>query len=333
MNKCVTFYDRSGNRIVKHIRAKSQREFVDKCNKIQAELNHAPLLVNVIEEWKEHHFPTININTQNGYIAPIKSIEAYFDKKHLDEIKPLDIDRFLQELLNDYNMAKQTIKLRLIVLNQVYNYAILQGYVENNPCVPVRVPQRAFTSKRELPPTEDINLVKSSVSVNFGLYPFFVLYTGCRKCEILALRYEDIDFEKKTITINKTIVYDGNEPIVQLRTKSDAGDRIVPLLPPLENALPKRKRGLIFANDKNEPLNKSQFKILWNKYRKESGVNLTVHQLRHFYATELNNCGINLKDAAFVLGHSDISTTANIYQHMSEEHRNELFKKLREKVV
>ena len=257
MDKCVTFYDRSGNRIVKHVRAKSQREFVEKCNKIQAELNHAPLLVDVMEEWKEHHFPSININTRSGYIAPMKSIEAYFGNKHLDEIKPLDIDRFLQELLNEYNMAKQTIKLRLIVLNQVYNFAILNGYIENNPCTPVKVPQRAFTKKRELPPTELINIVKSSKNEEFGLYPLTVLLTGCRKSEVLALRYEDIDYENKTITVNKTIVYDGNIPIVQPHTKTDAGNRLVPLLPALEEALPKkRKKGFIFANDENEPLTK-----------------------------------------------------------------------------
>ena len=60
---------------------------------------------------------------------------------------------------------------------------------------------------------------------------------------------------------------------------------------------------------------------------------MTIHQLRHYYASGLNNIGINLKDASFILGHKDITTTANIYQHMSEEHLNELFSILREKVV
>ena len=285
------------------------------------------MLSAVIDEWQEYHDEEINYNTQQCYIAPIKNIKEYFKGRHIDEIQPLEIDVFLKKLYTDYRWSRQTIKLRLIVLNQVYNYAIVHGYVKINPCFAVKVTSRAKSTKRELPKQSCIDIIKQSVRDEFGLYPFLLIYTGCRRCEALALTYEDINRNNKTIQINKTVIFQGGKPVIQPHTKSSAGDRVVPLLPPLEEALNPKGKGYIFSYD-GEPLYQSKFIRLWDTYRKEHNIDLTPHQLRHAYATTLYEAGIQIKDAQALLGHASAEITQEIYTHISEKQQNKTFAQL-----
>jgi len=147
MEKHIQFTKPNGEIVIKHIRAKDETELNRKIEIIQKELYQAPLLSSVIDEWQKQHDEEINYNTQQCYIAPIKNIKEYFKGKHIDEIQPLEIDVFLKKLYNDYRWAKQTLKLRLMVLNQVYNYAIVQGYVTINPCTAIKVTSKAKSTK------------------------------------------------------------------------------------------------------------------------------------------------------------------------------------------
>ena len=188
------------------------------------------------------------------------------------------------------------------------------------------MPRNAVTTKRVLPHTEDINAVKSHGNSEYGLMPFFLLYTGCRVGEALALRYEDIDYKNDTISINKTVVFDNGEPTIQQHAKTDAGNRIIPLLPPLKGIL-KKKKGYIF-NLNGEPLKKHQVYSQWNKYKKRYNIDITPHQLRHAYATILYDAGLPVKDSQLLLGHNSAEVTQDIYTHISEERRKKTFETL-----
>lgn len=76
------------------------------------------------------------------------------------------------------------------------------GYVNYNPFTAVKVPAKAGKKKRDLPPNDEVEIIKESVNDEFGLFPFLLLYTGCRRNEALALRYEDINWDDKIITID-----------------------------------------------------------------------------------------------------------------------------------
>ena len=92
------------------------------------------------------------------------------------------------------------------------------------------------------------------------------LFTGCRRGELLALRWEDIDRKTGTITINKKINYTTGKPVLEDHTKTEAGMRTIPLLAPLADALPKDRIGLIFHNDKGNYLNSRQLSSLWRDF-------------------------------------------------------------------
>ena len=101
------------------------------------------------------------------------------------------------------------------------------------------------------------------------------------------------------------------------------------LLDVLADKLPKGKdENFIFSIDGTKPLGYSAFQRRWDKYKKETGLDITAHQLRHTYATILFEAGIDVKDAQHLLGHSDISVTRNIYTHIRTNHFKETVEKL-----
>lgn len=79
---------------------------------------------------------------------------------------------------------------------------------------------------------------------------------------------------------------------------------------------------LIFPNSNGELLRNGNFTRLWDKYRAETGLNITPHQLRHAYATTLYDAGIDIKTAQYLLGHANIQTTMDIYTHLSQSRQD-----------
>ena len=167
-----------------------------------------------------------------------------------------------------------------------------------------------------------------SFKVSFGIFAYFLLYTGCRRGEALALRYEDIDYENKTILINKSLYWQGNKAEIK-STKTKAGTRSIILLDALAAKLPKGT-GYVFGGD--APLTNTAFRRRWDKYIKISGVTATCHQLRHLFATILYECGIDEKLAQELLGHSSITVTRNVYTHIRRQHLSAAAQMLNEKI-
>ena len=164
-----------------------------------------------------------------------------------------------------------------------------------------------------------------------GLFAYFLLYTGLRKGEALALIFNDIDMDNKVIHVNKTLVYKGSQGFIKPCTKTEAGMRDVNILSVLLPKLPKGKPDTpVFANTNGEYITNSQYSRMWNKYLKDSGIKdildttgttLCAHQLRHAFATILYEAEIPVKDAQELMGHADIQTTHKIYTHISEKRR------------
>lgn len=293
----------------------------------QEELERAlnPTFQSVADEWNEAHEKEISHYTYDGYQAPLKNLIDEFGEELIKNITPFELQRFINQL-GKKGYAKHTIAMRKIVASQIFDYAIIKGYITINPITSVKIPKNAPKKPRELPDDKDIEKVKQSVDIPFGLFAYFVLYTGCRRGEALALTYEDIDFENNNVNINKVVVFEYGKPKIYNRAKSKDGIRTVPLLLPLKNVL-KKKKGYIFNVDGN-PLTLSQFNSFWLKYKKATGVNLSPHQLRHAFATICFDAGITAKDASQILGHSKVELTLDIYTHIKQSRTQETANKL-----
>ncbi len=297
-----------------------------------AERKVNPTFRDIADAWQEEHDKNIEYYTADCYKAPLKDVNAEFGDVRITEITPIDIQNFI----NAYSLKgykRQTVKLRLSVIKQVYDYAILHGLIQTNPTATVTIPRTVKNGIRELPSADDIEKIKEVVRLGFELFPFFVLYTGLRKEEALAIRYEDIDFESDSITVNKVVIFTGGgKPTIRAHTKSAAGMRTAPLLTPLKRILEQseRRTGYVFSSktDGSEPYAKGTFDYLFAKYRKQYGIKCGIHQLRHEYATFCYDAGLDTKEAQKLLGHSKESVTRDIYTHIRESRQQEAIRKL-----
>lgn len=286
---------------------------------------HCPF-IDVADKWDSAYRLKIpDITYRKGVLSHYRRIIDFFAGYKLNEITTNDIDIFLHTL----NYGQKTVASHKCILNMIFEYAILHGYIKYNPVIHVKVPKGLSKTKRELPSDEDLIKVETHFD-GFALLPFFILCTGCRKSEALAITRNDIDFDKNIITIRNHVIHDGNRPIYEPVLKSDAAFRDIILLDRLKEALPKKFKGFLFSmnGDGKEPLTKGAYDKRWKKYCQEYNVKFTAHQLRHGYATMLYEAGIDVKDAQELMGHADITLTKSIYTHVRNKRKEETAAKL-----
>ena len=271
----------------------------------------------VIEEWEEIHEQEVTYKTWLGYQTHIKGITTEFAETDIKEIGHLDIARMLQRMgKQDY--AQRTVRTRMNVLNMIMVYAMCQGYIDTNPCELAKIPKGLKKTKRELPEQNQINRVKNGLDCHFGLFAYFLLYTGLRRGEALAIEWKDIDFKNNLINVDKAIFFKNNKPELK-STKTESGTRTVPLLTPLRGVLQKEKDRSVYLFGKDKMMTEQALRRAWEHYCKDSGVTITPHQLRHAFATILFDAEISSKSAQKILGHADYKTTMEIYTHISEK--------------
>ena len=280
------------------------------------------LFSEVADEWSDYHFPTLENNTLKQYRPALANVFEQFGDCYIKDITSNQIDLFLKTYAKR-GYAQKTVKTRLLILNLIMKYAVINQYISNNPCLYITIPKNLPKTRRTALTENELAIVKSSTDKTFGDFAYFLLNTGLRKGEALALRYCDIDFDKKIIHINKTVEWIGNVPNIKNHPKSDAGIRDVPLLNCLLQYIPNKTTDeLIFTNTNGELMRNGNFTRLWDKYRAETGLSITPHQLRHAYATMLYDANIDIKTAQYLLGHANIQTTMDIYTHLSQSRQD-----------
>ena len=317
----------NGHKKQKCFYGKTKQEVLKKIAAFEEEQERGVTFEKVAAEWWREHEPTIAFTTAISYKPAKERAVAEFGKTYIKYIKPSDINRFLIRFVEEKHAAQKTAKTQLLVLNQIYKYAVSNGYSDINAARDLSVPRGLKHSERMEPSSEDIARIKASVHCTFGLFAYMALYTGCRRGELIALTWDDIDLDKRIITINKSIYIKNNQPILK-QPKTKAGIRELPILNKLfEQLIP--GTGLVFPSPEDKMLTEAYFQSLWKKYVVESGVTCTPHQLRHAYATMLFENNIGVKDAQELLGHAQAATTQEIYTHLREKRKAETREKLR----
>lgn len=319
--------------------AYTKEELEFKVREIESRSEIGALFSSVAEDWKDEHFSTIAYTTQKSYESVYKCIVGGLGDKPIKRITPIEIQNYIYDVArNKYRtyikkcnsengMSQRTVKNNLMIIRMIFDYAALKGILSANPAFPVRLPKGLSKIEREPPQDGDIDIINNSINIDFGFFPFLLLYTGLRRGEALALKYEDIDHKNKTILINKSLYFENNRPKIKT-PKTRAGERVVMAPQILLDYLPKGK-GFIFSEN-GEPLSERMYRFRWKKYVNQTGIKITPHQLRHQYATYLYEAGIDDKSAQSLLGHSSIAVTKDVYTHISKQKESATHDKLNE---
>lgn len=293
---------------------KAEKDILQQIIHTKEQVDKGKTVEEIVDEWEEWHEKRVEWSTHKRYKPCAERLRQYFKGEYIKSITISQAERFINEFALKYPVQK-TVKNQKTVANQVWKYAILKEYIEaNNIWQYVPLPKGLKKPVRELPADEDIKAIQNSDSQE-DLYTYFLLYTGLRRGEILALKYSDIDFENKLIHVTEQLVHENNKPVIK-PPKTDAGIRDVILLERLAKKLPDKKSDKYIFGKNGEPITQSQYNKMWKGIKNKIGISCTPHQLRHAYTTFLHEAGIDVKDAQVLLGHSDISITQNIYTHI-----------------
>ena len=296
-------------------------------------------LKELLELWLERYMKhTIKIRTYNRYksiceLHLIKDLGEY----ELDELKPNVLQDFLLKKIDDH-YSTNTIKGIVSVLKQALRLAITLEFVDKEYCSNLKMPSSeekeisVFTKKEQQ--------VIESFCLNHKKRNYIgiviCLYTGIRLGELLALTWDDIDFNSNLLTINKTSYsakVDGKTQIIVDKPKTKKSNRVIPLpsqLVKLLKIIKKESNSKYVITTRNSGIvgNRSYQRTFKFILKKVNVPYRNFHSLRHTFATNAIELGMDVKTLAEILGHTNAMITLNRYSHSLLNYKIEMMNKL-----
>lgn len=305
-------------------------------------------------EYLENWFKNVRVYEveSSTYLRNEQTINYHIKDSSLYNAQMVNIDFGLcQDLINKLSekYSRSTISKVYVILNMCFNHALTKGHIGENPMMKVKMPKESSLVKKKkeakwLSSNDVDKLVLEAERLNtrefrikgkvgervYGVnayYVILIIYTGLRIGELMALTWNDIDFKNKTLSVNKSRAkgkIDGKTALYIKDPKSESGTRIIPLSDRAIYALQKIKEcstydsDLIVSNTSSE----SNITRTINRMLFRAGCETEkcgLHALRHTFGSLLLEKGVDLKTISYLLGHSDITVTANIYLHITRE--------------
>lgn len=249
-----------------------------------------------LDKWVElYKTDTVKPRTLSAIQSCIKvHIRQNFQDLPLNRFTPIQIEENLKRI-DSTRMRKYSYQ----ILNEAFKKAMQLKLIKENPFALVDVPRHKETKGTPLTSEEQEQLKAALIGSPFRGYFLFLLYSGCRRCEGLSARWEDVDVEKRRIFIRGT--------------KTALSRNYIPLFDNLAELLEELRTtetvGLIF------PFAEHQVERAF----KELCPNHHIHDLRHTFATNCIEAGVELKAVQAWLRHSNIGITADTYAHATDK--------------
>ena len=262
------------------------------------------------------------------YIVNTKLL-PFFEKMKVKDIKPIHIRKWQTDLLK-MEYSKTYLKTIYNQLTAIFNYAIRFHNLDKNPCHIAGSIGKKDADEMQILSLQEFNKMIDCVTDKENKFFYVILFwTGMRKGELLALTYEDVDFENKTIMINKNFQIVKKERLIT-DPKTPRGRRVIAVNDIVLNCIKELWSTSYKPNktDKIFYLSKDSLKRQLDTACKKAGVpRIRVHDLRHSHASYLLSNGVNIVILSRRLGHEKVQTTLNIYCHIcpsSEDRLNDV---------
>ena len=298
------------------------------------------LFSDFLLQWLEVVKPTLAPTTYSSYSVIVKSTAVPYFKKtevSLKELRAVDIQVFYMEQLK--RVSASTVIHYHSLLHKALKYAVKIELIDSNPADRVERPKKERFIGDFYDSGEVQKLFEAVKDSKLEIPVFLGAFYGLRRSEAIGLKWDAIDFENNTITIRHTVTscqIDGKRvQVARDTTKTKSSMRTLPLVPAFRELLLQKKAqqeeyrrvcgrsydkqylGYICVNEMGTLISPHYLTEAFPKMLEKNGLRrIRYHDLRHSCASLLLANGVPMKQIQEWLGHSDFSTTANVYAHL-----------------
>ncbi|MBR0341511.1 MAG: site-specific integrase [Oscillospiraceae bacterium] len=319
------------------IHADTKQDLEEKKVKKVRELSKAkpPVAAEMkVRDWTDHCIETFKTRPSEKYKAMIKAraekyICGFIGDKRLTDVTLEDCQSILNYLA-DNNYSDEYIRKIHQDITFIFSRAVRNGLLHNDPSLYLEIPRgKAKNARRSITDDERALILKTAEKDSRYVFFLVMLFCGCRPKEVAELKGSDI-------------INDNGVDLLFIRgTKSKAAVRYIPIPPYLKERLPNRNPDeYLFQTLSNTPHKLGEYdrrnlwKSFWRQLNLEAGCKTYRHQLvppfpiaddlvpyclRHTFATDQVAAGTDIRDTQYLMGHSSIDITADIYTHSGKE--------------
>ena len=276
-------------------------------------------------------------STIEFYESMMKILLPYFKGRTLQSISAMDIEKYLAYLRTEYKgrfgrpLMPKTVHHQYNTLNLIFGYAEKQELIAKNPMRKVDAPKKVRKPVDALTKEQAAHFFKvlSQEPLDFHCMLLLLLTTGLRRGELCGLKWTDLDYKGKTITVRRNVAYTAEFGLTVDTPKTVNSVRVIPLMEsalrlleqyqeqaqrehrdtPLKDAYIFPSLDDVFTPRTPDSLTRRVKKFM----RRYDLPDLSPHDLRHSCATLLLSQGADIKSVQEILGHADASTTLNFY--------------------
>lgn len=300
------------------------------------------------EEWFSEYAKSNLRNTTFNFLyhQRLRVYRAIGDTS-MEKITVRQLQEFINSLskdganeVNGKPLSPKTVRHVLSLVSDIFAYAVRMGIVRENPCVRVVLPKLVRKEKKIYTVEETVRLMEllRKEPVKYRAFFFLLIYSGCRRGELLGLEWRDVDFANCLISIRRTSCYTPDRGTYTDTTKTEQSKRTLKLPQEVMDILCELRdfqlrqadifgdkwveSGRLFTKETGEPQHPNTSYHWLEKFCARNGLPFYgLHSFRHLFASLLVGNGVDIVTVSGVLGHSAVSTTSNIYCHMLEDAR------------
>ncbi len=292
-----------------------------------------------MDKWMDEYMIfTIKENTIKGYRSQIDhQIKPFIGHKQLASLTTADIQKFYNKIkkegrvhphpIHGHVLSDSMVRKIHMMLHEAMEVAVRERYIVRNPTDNTTIPKKTTTEKQVLDDSQ-LNRFLEAIQGEPYWHDFFYVevMTGLRRGEICGIKWSDIDFNEGTLFIKRSVSTKEGGGVSIGETKTDAGVRTIIMPPSVATLLWKKRSDAInewvfpHYTNPSDPLHPSSaYKKLKTLLKRLELPLLRFHDLRHTFATQATDGGVDPKTLAGILGHTDASFTLDTYTHVTSD--------------
>jgi len=293
---------------------------------------------SIYKEWFNSIHHVIKQSTAANYMMKAKKhLLPYFGTKCMSSINETSIYSFIKQKQRE-GLSSRYISDIIVLMKSIFKYAVKKYHIFN-PLNGISLPKKKRSEVMLLDANEQ-NKLQTFINNNRNLSTLgtaISMTTGIRIGELCALQWSNVDFEKRVLTVKKTLQRIQNPTnhsktqVVITEPKSDSSMRSIPIPDCLIGFLSdfKGADSEYILTGSNKPIEPRSMQYRFRTILKNAGLpSIHFHALRHMFASNCVKLGFDIKSLSELLGHSSVEITLNRYVHSSFEQKKEYMSRI-----